>query len=83
MGNKIDYKFYINDEVFFMDNNKVVSGKVGKVTIEIDKNVVLGEQTRTRIKYTITYKPKNSDYQHCSKDEDMLFESKSKLIDSL
>lgn len=80
------HKHTVDNEVFFMDNNKVVSGTVRKVLIEIDNKMVFGGTVceKTTISYVVSYKRgSNPEIHNCTKNEEMLFESKSKLIDSL
>lgn len=78
----ISYNHEIEDNVFFMRDNKAMEGKVVGLIAYINLNKGIKE---TKIEYAIAYKThQSSDHLTNIKiTSDLVFESKSKLLDSL
>lgn len=77
----IEYHHNIGDKVFFMQSNKIVQGEINGLTAYVYK-----EKGRTivKIEYSVAYKgPATNMIANTKITSDLLFESKSKLLDSL
>ena len=78
----IEYHYDIGDKVFFIQNNKVVEGEIIGLIAFVYKE-------RGIVKNKTTYEVANKTYpsgnygNNIKVEQDNLFESKSKLLDSL
>ncbi len=76
----IEYDHDINDKVFFMKDNKVSEGIIVGINAYLysEKDI-----KKTKIEYAILYKNTFGSNSNMNVKEELLFESKSKLLDSL
>lgn len=76
----IEYDHDIKDKVFFMKDNKVFEG------IIVGLNAYLYSEKdikKTKIEYAVLYENTFGSSSNINLKSDLLFESKSKLLDSL
>ena len=76
----IEHDHDIKDKVFFMKDNKVIEG------IIVGLNAYLYSEKdvkKTKIEYAVLYKNTAGGSSNINVKEELLFESKSKLLDSL
>lgn len=76
---KLETKFNIGDEVFFVKDNRVTSSKVTAVKIEVNQK--LGFVTEI-VTYGLECDRHNGQYEQ-DHLEDLLFPTKQSLLDSL
>ena len=73
---KIETRFNVDDEVYFMHENKVASAQVA--TVHVYTHKPLGDRVVISTKYYLKHSGKSDGYM-----EDALFASKEELLKSL
>lgn len=76
----IEYDHDIKDKVFFMMSNKVVEGEVSGIVAYVNKD--RGAKV-VKIEYSIKYRHSAGGISNAKLQSNQVFESKSKLLDSL
>ena len=78
---KIETKADTGDNVWFMDNNRVIDAHVK--SIEITKTINYDWSDIIKVKYTVEYKRDRMSRMYMVFSEDQIFKTKQDLLDSL